>query len=125
MHPAITILCVRQSPSPLFLMMCGYFRKDMLFVGNPAWVTLSGVSVLIYHGRSIDDLVLRLPGISYAAPEKAMIEMLRRRHLAPIYGSRVSIAPEHETIMLSPGHRPYCIADTFTRWGLPGTREWL
>ncbi|MDD4161401.1 MAG: DNA-directed DNA polymerase II small subunit [Methanothrix sp.] len=73
-----------------------YFRKDMLFVGNPAWVTLSGVSVLIYHGRSIDDLVLRLPGISYAAPEKAMIEMLRRRHLSPIYGSRVSIAPEHE-----------------------------
>ncbi|MFZ3148569.1 MAG: DNA-directed DNA polymerase II small subunit [Methanothrix sp.] len=73
-----------------------YFRKDMLFVGNPAWVTLSGVSVLIYHGRSIDDLVLRVPGISYAAPEKAMIEMLRRRHLAPIYGSRVSIAPEHE-----------------------------
>ncbi|MDD2755487.1 MAG: DNA-directed DNA polymerase II small subunit [Methanothrix sp.] len=73
-----------------------YFRKDMLFVGNPAWLTLSGVSVLIYHGRSIDDLVLRLPGISYAAPEKAMIEMLRRRHLAPIYGGRVSIAPEHE-----------------------------
>jgi len=73
-----------------------YFRKDMLFVGNPAWVTLGGVSVLIYHGRSIDDLVLRLPGISYAAPEKAMIEMLRRRHLSPIYGSRVSIAPEHE-----------------------------
>jgi len=73
-----------------------YFRGDMLFVGNPAWVTLSGVSVLIYHGRSIDDLVLRLPGISYAAPEKAMIEMLRRRHLSPIYGSRVSIAPEHE-----------------------------
>jgi len=73
-----------------------YFRKDMLFVGNPAWVTISGVSVLMYHGRSIDDLVLRLPGISYAAPEKAMIEMLRRRHLSPIYGSRVSIAPEQE-----------------------------
>ncbi|MCU0637799.1 MAG: DNA-directed DNA polymerase II small subunit [Methanothrix sp.] len=73
-----------------------YFREDMLFVGNPAWVTLGGVSVLIYHGRSIDDLVLRLPGISYSAPEKAMIEMLRRRHLSPIYGSRVSIAPEHE-----------------------------
>jgi len=74
----------------------GYFRRDMLFVGNPAWVTVGGVSVLMYHGRSIDDLVLRLPGISYAAPEKAMIEMLRRRHLSPIYGGRVSIAPEHE-----------------------------
>lgn len=68
----------------------------MLFVGNPAWITLSGISVLIYHGRSIDDLVLRLPGITYANPEKAMIEMLRRRHLSPIYGSRVSIAPENE-----------------------------
>jgi len=73
-----------------------YFRDGGLFVGNPAWVTLGGVSVLIYHGRSIDDLVLRLPGISYAAPEKAMVEMLKRRHLSPIYGSRVSIAPEHE-----------------------------
>jgi DNA polymerase II small subunit len=73
-----------------------YFQGDRLFVGNPAWVSLGGVSILIYHGRSIDDLVLRLPGISYAAPEKAMMEMLKRRHLSPIYGSRVSIAPEHE-----------------------------
>ncbi len=73
-----------------------YFHGERLFVGNPAWVTLGGVSVLIYHGRSIDDLVLRLPGISYAEPEKAMMEMLKRRHLSPIYGSRVSIAPEHE-----------------------------
>ncbi len=73
-----------------------YFSGDKLFVGNPAWVSLGGISILIYHGRSIDDLVLRLPGISYAAPEKAMMEMLKRRHLSPIYGSRVSIAPEHE-----------------------------
>lgn len=74
-----------------------YFHvADLLFVGNPAWVTIGGVSVLVYHGRSIDDLVLRLPGISYAAPENAMIEMLKRRHLSPIYGSRVSIAPERE-----------------------------
>lgn len=73
-----------------------YFHGDVLFAGNPAWVTLGGVSVLIYHGRSIDDFVLRVPGLSYAAPEKAMVEMLKRRHLSPIYGSRVSIAPERE-----------------------------
>ena len=58
-----------------------YFRPDMLFVGNPATVTLSGISVLIYHGRSIDDLVLRLPGIAYANPERAMIEMLKKASL--------------------------------------------
>lgn len=72
------------------------FKGDRLFIGSPAWITLGGVSILVYHGRSIDDLVLRIPGLSYGAPEKAMIEMLRRRHLCPIYGSRVSIAPERE-----------------------------
>jgi DNA polymerase II small subunit len=73
-----------------------YFSKKIKFVGNPAWVSLGGPTVLAYHGRSIDDLVLRIPGISYKEPEKAMIEMLRRRHLCPMYGSRVSIAPEEE-----------------------------
>lgn len=73
-----------------------YFKGDVHFAGNPTWLTLGGTSLLVYHGRSIDDLVLRIPGLSYAAPEKAMIEMLKRRHLSPVYGSRVSIAPEHE-----------------------------
>ncbi|MFB3765808.1 MAG: DNA-directed DNA polymerase II small subunit [Methanotrichaceae archaeon] len=73
-----------------------FFKGDKLFVGNPAWITLGGTSLLVYHGRSIDDLVLRIPGLSYSEPEKAMIEMLRRRHLCPVYGGRVSIAPEHE-----------------------------
>lgn len=72
------------------------FNREMLFVGNPAWISLGGITLLVYHGRSIDDLVLRIPGLSYSAPEKAMVEMLRRRHLSPVYGSRVSIAPEHE-----------------------------
>lgn len=73
-----------------------FFRDELLFVGNPAWLDIGGTSILVYHGRSIDDLVMRIPGLSYSAPEKAMIEMLKRRHLSPVYGSRVSIAPEHE-----------------------------
>ncbi len=72
------------------------FPKNTIFVGNPAWVTLSSRSVLIYHGRSIDDFVLKVPGLSYREPELAMVEMLRRRHLCPIYGNRVSVAPEVE-----------------------------
>jgi DNA polymerase II small subunit len=72
-----------------------FFSKDIHFVGDPAWLSIGGASVLVYHGRSIDDLVMRVPGLSYSEPEKAMLEMLRRRHLSPIYGGRVSIAPEH------------------------------
>ncbi|NYT01644.1 MAG: DNA-directed DNA polymerase II small subunit [Methanosarcinales archaeon] len=72
------------------------FPPSFVFVGNPAWISLGGATSLVYHGRSIDDLVLKIPGLSYHEPEKAMVEMLRRRHLCPVYGSRVSIAPEVE-----------------------------
>ncbi len=70
------------------------FPKRVIFVGNPALVDLDGVRVLMYHGRSIDDLVASVPGVSYQEPAEAMVEMMKRRHLSPIYGSRVSIAPE-------------------------------
>jgi len=71
-----------------------YFPPNITFVGNPALVDLDGVSILIYHGRSIDDLVASVPGVSYQEPAGAVLEMIKRRHLAPTYGSRVSISPE-------------------------------
>ena len=71
------------------------FKQDNItFVGNPSMVELEGVRVLIYHGRSLDDLVSSLPGATYARPEALMLELLKRRHLSPIYGGRVLIAPE-------------------------------
>ena len=76
------------------------FKKNVTFVGNPAGFRLGGVDWLVYHGRSIDDLVLKIPGLSYGEPEKAMVEMLKRRHLSPIYGNRVSIAPEVEDLLV-------------------------
>jgi DNA polymerase II small subunit len=71
-----------------------YFPENIVFVGNPAFLELDGVRLLIYHGRSIDDLVATVPGVSYQEPAGAVLEMLKRRHLAPTYGSRVSISPE-------------------------------
>lgn len=71
-----------------------YFPQNIVFVGNPAFLELDGVRILIYHGRSIDDLVASIPGVSYQEPAGAVLEMLKRRHLAPTYGSRVSISPE-------------------------------
>lgn len=71
-----------------------YFPENIIFVGNPALIDLDGINILIYHGRSIDDLVASIPGVSYQEPAGAVLEMIKRRHLAPIYGSRVSISPE-------------------------------
>jgi DNA polymerase II small subunit len=77
------------------------FNRDVVFVGNPAVISIEGVRILIYHGRSMDDIVANIPGMKYEDPTKPMIEMLRRRHLSPMYGSRVSIAPEkHDHLVI-------------------------
>jgi DNA polymerase II small subunit len=71
------------------------FGTNVTFVGNPALIEIHGVKALMYHGRSLDDIIATIPGTSYSEPDKAMTEMLKRRHLSPIYGNRVSIAPEN------------------------------
>lgn len=70
------------------------FPENTIFVGNPAFLELDGVRILVYHGRSIDDLVASIQGVTYQEPSGAVLEMVKRRHLAPTYGSRVSISPE-------------------------------
>jgi DNA polymerase II small subunit len=72
------------------------FDSNLIFAGNPSLVSLHGVRILAYHGRSMDDFVSSIPGMSYHRPLDAMKEMLRMRHLAPIYGGKTPIAPEAE-----------------------------
>jgi DNA polymerase II small subunit len=72
------------------------FDSNVVFAGNPCLLSLEGVRVLAYHGRSMDDLVSSIPGLSYHQPLVAMKAMLRMRHLAPIYGGKTPIAPEAE-----------------------------
>jgi DNA polymerase II small subunit len=72
------------------------FDSHVVFAGNPCLLSLEGVRVLAYHGRSMDDLVSAIPGLSYQRPLDAMKAMLRMRHLAPIYGGKTPIAPEAE-----------------------------
>ena len=63
-------------------------------LGNPATVNLHGVSFLLYHGRSLEDIIGTVPEMSYQTPEKAMEYLLKIRHLAPIYGNKTMISPE-------------------------------
>jgi DNA polymerase II small subunit len=69
------------------------FPANVTLVENPALVSLQGVSVLMYHGRSYDDLISMIPGASYTRPQEMMEEMLMRRHLACTYGMRTPIIP--------------------------------
>jgi len=63
-------------------------------VGNPSYVKLDGVSFLVYHGRSLDDIIATIPDLSYSRPAAAMQVLLKSRHLAPQYGKRTAISPE-------------------------------
>jgi DNA polymerase II small subunit len=44
----------------------------------------------------MDDFVMQIPSVSYNKPIQIMKEMLARRHLAPVYGDKTPIAPEHQ-----------------------------
>ncbi|HUL39107.1 MAG TPA: metallophosphoesterase, partial [Methanomassiliicoccales archaeon] len=70
------------------------FDSSVLLVGNPCYLEIEGRVILSYHGKSMDDLVNAIQGLTYNRPLEAMREMLRRRHLAPIYGGKTAIAPE-------------------------------
>jgi DNA polymerase II small subunit len=88
-------------PQPTFPKeITNLFNNDVHFVGNPCYFTLNGVEILSYHGRSMDDFVMQIPNVSYNQPLKIMKEMLIRRHLAPVYGQKTPIAPEHHDYLL-------------------------
>ena len=76
------------------------FPENVTFVGNPALVSMDNIDVQIYHGCSMDDMVAAIKGVSYQEPTTGMAEMVKRRHLAPTYGSRVMISPEKKDYLI-------------------------
>jgi DNA polymerase II small subunit len=71
-------------------------------LGNPCTVGLHGVEVLMYHGRSLDDIIGSVPDTDHAHPERAMRLLMQGRHLAPIYGGKTTLSPES---------RDFCVVD--------------
>jgi len=71
-----------------------YRMENVRWVGDPAYVKLHGVTFLIYHGKSLDDVIATTPELSYGKPAGAMKLLLRSRHLAPTYGKRTALSPE-------------------------------
>ncbi len=74
--------------------------REIKFVGNPCYLEVEGRTILAYHGRSMDDFVSSVRNLGYSAPGDIMKEMLRRRHMAPIYGERTALAPEQKDYLV-------------------------
>ncbi|MFX1388805.1 MAG: metallophosphoesterase [Promethearchaeota archaeon] len=69
---------------------------DISCIGNPAIVKTHNVKTLIFHGDSLLDLNMLIPGLENDKPVQTMIELLKCRHLAPIYGKKTQIAPTNK-----------------------------
>jgi len=68
-----------------------YQMKNLHLVSNPALIEINGgFKVLMYHGASINRFINEMPEIrinfGHRSPTRVVREMLKRRHLSPIYG---------------------------------------
>jgi DNA polymerase II small subunit len=77
-----------------------YRMENVRWVGDPAYVKLQGVTFLIYHGKSLDDVIATTPELAYGKPVEAMKLLLRSRHMAPTYGKRTAMSPELRDFMV-------------------------
>lgn len=68
--------------------------RKVYSLGNPCTISLHKVELLLYHGRSLDDIISTIPGMEYTHPERAMTLFLQGRHLAPQYGGKTPLSPE-------------------------------
>ena len=75
-------------------------KKNIHSVGSPCYLSVHGVEVLMYHGRSLDDIIAVIPGMDHQHPEKSMRLLMRGRHLAPVYGGKTMLSPENRDYLV-------------------------
>ena len=68
--------------------------------GSPCTIGIHGVEVLMFHGRSLDDVISTVPGMSHTHPEKTMRLLLQSRHLAPSYGGKTPLSPDNKDTLV-------------------------
>lgn len=77
------------------------FPDNVTFTGNPATVKIEeDILVEFYHGMSINGFTDTIPSADVMNPTTAMKHMLKKRHLAPLYGYNTRIAPEKEDYLV-------------------------
>jgi len=77
-----------------------YAMDNLRWVGDPAYIRLHGVTFLVYHGKSLDDVIATTPNLAYDRPTEAMKLLLRARLLSPTYGKRTALSPEQRDYMV-------------------------
>lgn len=74
-----------------------YSMENVKMVGNPCFLELHSVKFLLYHGGSLFDFLAKQTQHDDATVP--MVEMLRKRHLCPLYGN-VPVVPLEEDLLV-------------------------
>ena len=92
----------RAEPQPqLSNELIGDFKSDNVHIlPNPSFLNLHGLQILTYHGTSLDSVIRSIPGTNYANPDGAMIEILKRRHLSPIWGGNIIVPSKNDNLVI-------------------------
>jgi DNA polymerase II small subunit len=78
------------------------FKRDNVhMMTNPCYLNLHGVKLLVYHGTSLDSVIRSVPGCTYSEPTDAMKEILKRRHLSPIYGGNIVVPSRNDALVIN------------------------
>ena len=77
-----------------------YEMPNVQVLGSPTYVSIHNVKVLLDHGRSLDDVVESIPTVATESPDKAMVELLKARHLAPRWGGKTTLAHESNDFLV-------------------------
>jgi DNA polymerase II small subunit len=75
-------------------------KKNIHSVGSPCLLSLHGVEILMYHGRSLDDIISVVPKMDHDHPERAMRLLMQSRHVAPVYGGKTLLSPENKDYLV-------------------------
>ncbi len=75
-------------------------QSNIHLLPNPAYIELHGIGILSYHGTSLDSVIQGIQGCSYSRPETAMLEVLRKRHISPIYGDNPIMPGKRDPLVI-------------------------
>lgn len=88
----------RAEPQPLI--SYDLMKSDVVRIGSPSKIEIEGLKHLVYHGTSLDSIIAGIGGLSYSKPEDAMLELIKRRHLSPLYGDNLIVPEEKDYLVI-------------------------
>jgi DNA polymerase II small subunit len=80
-----------------------YRQKNVHFLPSPAWLEIEGQKTLVYHGSGLIGGMFAM-NIPPTKPEEVIKELLIKRDLMSVYGTKHPYAPEPKAYMLVREH---------------------